>query len=110
CFLADGSGTLLSQADGVPIHTGCGGLALRAVLDAFAGDIGEEDVFLLNDPYVAGGNHLPDWVVARPVIFDGERIGFACNRAHQSDIGGGAAGTFNPEATEIFHEGLRLPP
>ena len=67
-------------------------------------------MFLLNDPYVAGGNHLPDWVIARPVFHEGERIAFACNRAHQSDIGGGAAGTYNPLATEIFHEGLRIPP
>jgi len=44
------------------------------------------------------------------VFHDGVRVGFACNRAHQSDIGGGAAGTYNPDATEIFHEGLRIPP
>lgn len=110
CFVSDADGVLISQADGCPIHTGCGGIALRALINAFAGDIQPEDVFLLNDPYVAGGNHLPDWVIARPVFYDGERVGFTCNRAHQSDIGGGAAGTFNPEATEIFHEGIRLPP
>ena len=68
-----------------------------------------EDVFLLNDPYTAGGNHLPDWVIARPVFVAGRLIAFACNRAHQADIGGGAAGTYNSAATEIFHEGIRLP-
>ena len=68
-----------------------------------------EDVFLLNDPYTAGGNHLPDWVIARPVFVAGKLIAFACNRAHQADIGGGAAGTYNSAATEIFHEGIRLP-
>jgi N-methylhydantoinase B len=57
----------------------------------------------------AGGNHLPDWVIARPVFVDGTLVAFTCNRAHQSDIGGGAAGTYNPQATEIFHEGIRLP-
>ena len=110
CFLGDAAGVLISQADGIPIHTGGGGLAIRALIAEFRNAIEEEDVFLLNDPYVAGGNHLPDWVIARPVFHDGKRIGFACNRAHQSDIGGGAAGTYNPEATEIFHEGLRIPP
>ena len=110
CFVSDADGVLISQADGCPIHTGCGGLALNAVLKAFANDIHPEDVFLLNDVYVAGGNHLADWVIARPVFYQGQRIGFTCNRAHQSDIGGGAAGTFNPEATEIWHEGIRLPP
>ena len=110
CFIADPQGTLVSQADGIPIHTGGGGFAVRALLGAFAGRIEPDDVFLLNDPYVAGGNHLPDWVIARPVFVAGRMVAFACNRAHQSDIGGGAAGTYNPAATEIFHEGIRLPP
>lgn len=110
CFVTDAEGTLVSQADGIPIHTGGGGFAVRALLKFFAGRIAEDDVFLLNDPYVAGGNHLPDWVIARPVFVEGTLVAFTCNRAHQSDIGGGAAGTYNPEATEIFHEGIRLPP
>ena len=110
CFITDSKGTLVSQADGIPIHTGGGGFAVRALLKVFGDDIDIGDVFLLNDPYEAGGNHLPDWVVARPVIVDGKLVAFTCNRAHQSDIGGGAAGTYNPEATEIFHEGIRLPP
>ena len=109
CFITAADGTVVSQADGIPIHTGGGGFAVRALLKAFSGDIAPGDVFLLNDPYAAGGNHLPDWVIARPVFAEGELLGFTCNRAHQSDIGGGAAGTYNPEATEIFHEGLRLP-
>ena len=109
CFICDRAGTLVSQADGIPIHTGGGGFAIRTVLKSFGTAIEPGDVFLLNDPYVAGGNHLPDWVIARPVFVDGALAAFCCNRAHQSDIGGGAAGTYNPEATEIFHEGIRLP-
>ncbi len=109
CYLTDGNGMLISQADGIPIHTGGGGFAVRAILKAFKDRIEPDDVFLLNDPYVAGGNHLPDWVIARPVIAEGRLVAFACNRAHQSDIGGGAAGTYNAKATEIFHEGIRLP-
>ncbi len=109
CFLTDAEGTVVSQADGIPIHTGGGGFAARAIVARFGGGIAPGDVFLLNDPYAAGGNHLPDWVIARPVFVGDDHLGFACNRAHQSDIGGGAAGTYNPQATEIFHEGLRLP-
>ena len=71
CFITDAAGTLVSQADGIPIHTGGGGFAVRALLKAFAGRIDPDDVFLLNDPYVAGGNHLPDWVIARPVFAGG---------------------------------------
>ena len=48
-------------------------------------------------------------MIARPVFVAGKLVAFACNRAHQSDIGGGAAGTYNSAATEIFHEGIRLP-
>jgi N-methylhydantoinase A len=113
CFVTGPDGTLVANADGIPIHTGGGGFAVRAVLAKFGGRIGEGDVFLLSDPYVAGGNHLPDWVITRPVfVGPPERrtlAGFCCNRAHQSDIGGGLAGTYNPEATEIWHEGIRLP-
>ena len=75
CFIADARGTLISQADGIPIHTGGGGFAVRAILRDFAGLIEPEDVFLLNDPYTAGGNHLPDWVIARPMFAAGKLVG-----------------------------------
>ncbi len=131
CFITDASGTLIANADGIPIHTGGGGFAARAILAEWSGEIHPGDIFLLSDPYEAGGNHLPDWVIGRPIFLDTgpgpdpdggsdsggsdscggqpELIGFCCNRAHQSDIGGGLAGTYNPEATEIWHEGIRLP-
>ena len=109
CFATNRHGVLVSTADGIPIHTGGGGFAVRAILRDFGPSLRAGDVFLLSDPYTAGGNHLPDWVIARPVFLDDQLIGFCCNRAHQSDIGGGAAGTYNPEATEIYQEGIRLP-
>lgn len=109
CFLATAAGDVVAQADGLPIHSGSGGFAVRGIIDAFAGRMDPGDVFLSSDPYVAGGNHLPDWTIVRPVFVGGKLTAFACNRAHQSDIGGGAAGTYNPAATEIFHEGIRLP-
>ncbi|ESZ23991.1 hydantoinase B/oxoprolinase family protein [Mesorhizobium sp. L2C084A000] len=108
CFLTDSQGQVIAQADGLPIHSGGGGFAVRAVL-AKAETISDGDVFLLSDPYVAGGNHLPDWTLVRPVFVEETLCGFACNRAHQSDISGGVAGTYNAGATEIFHEGIRLP-
>ena len=122
CFVTTPDGTLVANADGIPIHTGGGGFAVRALLAKYGGRIEPEDVYLLSDPYVAGGNHLPDWVIARPIFAESDEsaesadgadapplIGFCCNRAHQSDIGGGLAGTYNPEATEIWQEGIRLP-
>jgi N-methylhydantoinase B len=110
CFIGDASGAVAAQADGIPIHTGGGGFAMRAIKAAFGATIADGDVFLSNDPYLAGNNHLADWTLIRPVFVDGELLGFACNRAHQSDIGGGAAGTYNAAAREIFHEGVRIPP
>jgi N-methylhydantoinase A len=114
CYITTPDGTLVANADGIPIHTGGGGFAVRALLRRFGSRLRPGDVFILSDPYVAGGNHLPDWVIARPIWVDGADgdqviAGFCCNRAHQSDIGGGLAGTYNPEATEIWHEGIRLP-
>jgi N-methylhydantoinase B len=108
CFITDGRGRLISQADGIPIHTGGGGMIVAAILRDFK-EISPGDVFISSDPYVAGGNHLPDWVISRPLFSEGTLFAFLCNRAHQSDIGGGVAGTYNPAATEIFHEGIRLP-
>jgi N-methylhydantoinase B len=109
CFLSDRHGSTVAQADGLPIHSGGGGFGVRAVLRDFGQDIQPGDVFLLSDPYEAGGNHLPDWKLVEPVFVDGTLVGFSSNLAHQSDIGGGAAGTYNTAATEIFHEGIRLP-
>jgi len=109
CFIGDAEGAVAAQADGIPIHTGSGGFALRALKAAFD-DIADGDVFLSNDPYLAGNNHLADWTIMRPVFVGGELFGFSCNRAHQSDVGGGVAGTYNAAAREIFHEGVRIPP
>lgn len=109
CFIAGPDGRVTAQADGIPIHTGGGGFAVRAILADYGDDISDGDVFLLNDPWQAGGNRLPDWVIARPVFVGGRLVSFVCNRAHQSDIGGGAAGTYNPTATEVWQEGVRLP-
>ena len=110
CFVTNADGYVMAQADGVPIHTGGGGISVRAILKEFTGDIHEGDVFVLNDPYEAGGNHLPDWLITRPVFMGGKLVAFCNNRGHQSDTGGGAPGGFNSAATEIYQEGLRIPP
>lgn len=107
--LTDPEGRLVAQAEHVPIHVGALPWAVRSVHDFFRGRINPGDVFLLNDPY-RGGNHLPDLTAFVPV-FDGDRLAFwAINRSHQSDIGGATHGAYNPAATEIWQEGLRVPP
>ena len=105
----DGQGRLAAQAEHVPIHVGALPMAVKAVTDYFKGRIRPGDMFLLNDPY-SGGNHLPDLTALLPV-FVGERLVFwSINRAHQSDIGGATHGAYNPAATEIYQEGIRVPP
>jgi N-methylhydantoinase B len=107
--LCDPEGRLIAQAEHVPIHVGALPYAARAVHDFFKGTIQPGDVYLLNDPYL-GGNHLPDLTAFVPV-FDGDRLAFwSINRSHQSDIGGATHGAYNASATEIFQEGLRVPP
>src|ERR687892_240045 len=107
--LCDSAARLVAQAEHVPIHVGAIPWAVEAVRDAFVGRVRPGDVYLLNDPY-HGGNHLPDLTAFVPV-FDGDRLAFwSINRSHQSDIGGATHGAYNPGATEIFQEGIRIPP
>jgi len=107
--LCDPKGRLIAQAEHVPIHVGALPFAARAVTEYFGDTIKPGDVFLLNDPY-RGGNHLPDLTAFVPV-FDGDRFVFwSINRSHQSDIGGATHGAYNAGATEIFQEGIRIPP
>ncbi|MFM9937890.1 MAG: hydantoinase B/oxoprolinase family protein [Hyphomicrobiaceae bacterium] len=107
--ICDARGRLIAQAEHVPVHVGALPFAARSVGEAFAGDIHEGDVFLLNDPY-HGGNHLPDVTVFVPVFMDGIHAFWSINRAHMSDIGGSTHGAYNPGATEIYQEGLRITP
>ena len=105
----DAAGRTLAQAERVPVHMGAMPYALRAMAEAFAGDIGEGDVLMANDPYW-GGSHLPDITLARPVFDGGELILWVALRAHQGDIGGISAGGYSAGAREIWHEGIRIPP
>jgi len=107
----DGNCRLISQAEHIPLHIGGLPFAMRSVMDDFEGQVFPGDVILMNEPYF-GGNHLPDLTAFVPVFIPGEdRPAFwTLNRAHQSDIGGSTAGSYNPAATEIWQEGIRVPP
>ena len=106
--ICDVNARLIAQADHIPVHVGALPWATLAVEQRFK-DINPGDVILLNDPY-HGGSHLPDLTAFVP-FFDGEkRLLWTIVRAHQSDIGGATHGAYNPSATEIYQEGLRVPP
>jgi N-methylhydantoinase B len=106
--LIDARCRLVAQADHIPVHVGAMPWAAKALSERFPNPA-PQDVYLLNDPY-RGGSHLPDLTIFVPV-FAGEVLMFwSVVRAHHSDIGGATHGAYNPAATEIWHEGLRLPP
>lgn len=106
--LIDAQCRLVAQADHIPVHVGALPWAVRALIEAFP--VPEPGaVYMLNDPY-HGGSHLPDLTALVPVFADGALCFWSVVRAHQSDIGGATHGGYNPGATEIYQEGLRVPP
>ena len=107
CGLFDAIGDMVAQGPDLPIHLGSMPDAVRAVVRAFP-DVRPGDVFIHNDPY-DGGSHLPDVNVVAPSYHDGVLLGFGCVRAHWPDIGSASPGSYGA-VTEIYGEGLRLPP
>ncbi|HYF07761.1 MAG TPA: hydantoinase B/oxoprolinase family protein [Acetobacteraceae bacterium] len=106
--LCDAEARLIAQADHIPVHVGAMPFAVQAVREEFPSPA-EGDVFLLNDPY-HGGSHLPDLTIIVPVFSTGRLAFWSVVRAHHTDIGGATHGGYNPGATEIWQEGLRIPP
>ena len=107
--ITDTRGNVISQGLTLPMHLGSVRTALAAVLARYDNDMREGDVYALNDPF-EGGMHLPDIFMFKPVFVNGERVAFACCTAHQADIGGRVPGSNAADSTEIYQEGLRIPP
>ncbi len=108
CALFDAGGRLVAQAESIPVHLGAMPYSVAAVRETIR-DLAEGDVAIINDPF-AGGAHLPDVTFVAPVFFGGGILGYAASRAHHADIGGKNPGSVAGDATEIFQEGLRIPP
>ena len=108
--LLDLKGNLVAQGLCLPVHMGSFPPTLATVLEKFDGDIHPGDVFALNDPYLGSGLHLPDIFIFKPVFYEGRLLAFAASIGHQTDIGGRVAGGNACDNTEIFQEGLRIPP
>jgi N-methylhydantoinase B len=107
CGLFDVTGEMVAQGPDLPIHLGSMPLAVKAVIRAWP-SVAPGDVFIHNDPYF-GGSHLPDVNVVMPAFHEGTLLGWGCVRAHWPDIGSATPGSYGA-TTEIFGEGLRLPP
>lgn len=109
--LADADGRMVMIGGGLQYHLLSYEQAVRAVKARYpAGRMKPGDSFILNDPYIAGNAHAPDLVAVTPAFHDGTLIGFGVSMAHKADIGGIVPGSSGAAATEIYHDGLLLPP
>ena len=103
-------GELVAQAEHIPLHLGLMISVVKKTLEAYPLEkLAPGDAIITNDPYVSG-SHLPDICMISPVFVDGRCIGLLANLAHHVDMGGIAPGSMPTISSEIFQEGLRIPP
>ena len=100
---------MILQGQDIPIHLGSLIPAMKAVDEYFKGEINEGDLILHNDP-TYGGSHSIDTCMYKPVFYKGELVFWTVCKGHLTDIGGPVPAGYNPDAKEIFAEGLRIPP
>ena len=100
---------MILQGQDIPIHLGSLIPAMKSVAKYFEGDIHEGDLILHNDPEY-GGSHIIDTCMYYPVFYQGELVFWTVCKGHLTDIGGPVPAGYNPAATEIYAEGLRIPP
>jgi N-methylhydantoinase B len=107
----DTRGRLVVMSDAsLPVHLGSLLGVTATLLEKYAREeIRDGDIFIANDPHVAGGTHLPDVTLVMPVFVDGELLGFMGNIAHHADMGGMTPGSLAGGMTEIYQEGVRIP-
>lgn len=107
----DAQGRNIAQSARIPVHLNSMSDCLKRILEVHIPleEWAEGDVIVTNDPY-SGGQHLPDIQTFRPVFVEGARVAIVGTLCHHVDVGGGAAGSYYAAATEIFQEGIRIPP
>jgi len=107
----DRKGRIIAQASRIPVHLNSMSPALEAILAEYfpIESWSPNDVIMMNDPY-KGGQHLPDIMTFTPVFVDDAILGIVGALGHQLDIGGRSAGSYGGDVTEIYQEGLRIPP
>jgi N-methylhydantoinase B len=108
--ITNSKGKLIAQAENaLPAHLASMGGLIQHVIDEYGENIFEGDIFIANDPHVAGGTHLPDINMAMPIFSKNQLMGFVANIVHHADVGGAAVGSMSGGLNEIFKEGLRIP-
>ncbi len=107
--IADAKGRLLTQGNGACGFIGLMAPMIQEIIDKFGIEtMTPGDVYIINDPYMGGGTHLSDIGMVMPVFYGETLIAFIGNKAHWSDVGGMAAGSFTTDSTEVFQEGIRF--
>ena len=110
CALFDREGRMIAQGRFNPAHLGAIGETVRCVLEELsAAPFEPGDVVIHNDPF-RGGCHMPEHMLLRPVFYEGELVAFGATIGHMAEIGAVTVGSFASTATEVYQEGLRLPP
>ncbi len=109
CALFNHRRELIAQAEHIPVHLGSMALAVKLGIEEYRGELNPGDMLLLNDPYISG-THLPDLTLISPILSDGNIIGYAANKAHHTDVGGKAPGSLAADSSELYQEGLIIPP
>ncbi len=109
CALFDGRGEMVAQAEHLPVHLASMSLSVKEAIKAV--EMRDGDTVILNDPF-QGGTHLPDITVVTPFFCRSRKkpVFYVANRAHHSDVGGMSPGSMCNNATEIYQEGVRVPP
>lgn len=111
CAILSPDGDLVGQHTVLATHMGAFPASVRGLLERYAvSDMREGDAFVMNHPYLGGNAHVPDLVTVTPVFSGGDVIAFCANIAHKTDLGAMVAGGGTAQATEVYHEGLLLPP
>ncbi len=107
--LYDARGELMEQTAYIPILAFAVPLSIKYMVEYYGDELYPGDVIIHNDPYT-GGNQPADVKIVRPIFVDDKLIGFSAINGHQADVGGAVAGAYNPGATEIWQESLRITP
>lgn len=112
CAIFDVDGNMVAQAEHIPVHLGSLPHGIKNAID-YLKEKGEEfrpgDIYLFNDPYISG-THLNDVTLIKPIFYNGKHVGFTANKAHHVDVGGKTPGSMSGDATELYQEGIIIPP
>ncbi len=102
-------GELVAIGSGAPLQCVCMAGGLNAFMEKYGENISSGDVFIANDPY-QGTGHLPDIAIGLPIFVHGKLAAWALTTCHHGDVGGRMPGGNASDSTEIFQEGIRIPP